>query len=107
MGFNRLETDVELRGDLFAGEPLDNQVQNLVFARRQTTHALPHHRHRTAFPPSSAVQGQGPTDLLQQDVVVERLFQELDGTVLERADRRGNVAIAREHDDGDLDVAFV
>ncbi len=82
VGLDGFEADAELGGDFLAGQPVDDEIENLVFAGRESIEPLPHRLARFLLAAPRVVQFERFANLLQQDFVVERLLQELDGPVL-------------------------
>ena len=80
MRLDRLEAHVEAACDLFTRESLDDVIENLAFARRQAAHPFINEFARPALAAAERIESESLANLFQEDIVVERFFEEFDGS---------------------------
>src|SRR5215469_12024162 len=96
--------DAELGSDLFVEHAGDNHAQNFLLPRTQRIKALAKFRY---FPPllaCLAIVGDRSLNCVEQILSTEGLGQKLHRPCLHRLYRHGDVAMAGDEDDGNVDV---
>src|SRR2546423_795792 len=99
-------TDAELRGNVAVLVAGSDERENLALALRQALEALVGGRARRGRHASLAIDAQRFAQHVQQHGVIDRLFEEIEGAVLERGARGGDIAMSGEHDDRHLNAAL-
>src|ERR1700739_175576 len=98
--------DAELGSDLFVEQAGDNHTQNIPLPGAQRVKALPKFCYFRPLLASGAVAGDRSLNRLQQILATERLGQKLHRACLHGLYRHGNVAMASDKDDRNVDVRF-
>ena len=105
MGFDGLDGDAEVVGDLLVETAVDDALENLLLARRELgeqgfieTAAFLLHVAFTGF-------AEHALDELLEGGLLEGFFDEVDGAALEGVHGHGYVSVARDEDDGQLGLA--
>ena len=102
MEFDGLFAEAEFGGDDFVGLPGDNVIEDFALAVGETTETFASHLARGPIAPGVDVLFEGLIDEIEQGLLLEGLFEEIDGAILERANGGCHVTMAAEKDDGNL-----
>src|SRR4029077_161289 len=98
--------DAKLGSDLFVQQAGDNHVKNFSLPGAQRVKALPKFCYFRSLLASGAVAGDRSLNRLQQILAAEWLGQKLHRACLHGLYGHGNVAVASDEDDGNVDVRF-
>src|SRR5580704_15823926 len=98
--------DAELGSDLFVEQAGDNHTKNFPLPGAQRVKGLPKFCYFRPLLASGAVAGDRSLNRLQQILATERFGQKLHRACLHGLYRHGNVAMAGDEDDGNVDVRF-
>jgi len=98
--------DAQLGSDLFVEQAGDNHAQNFPLPGTQGIKALANFCYFRPLLASVAVAVDRSLNCVQQILSTKRLGQKLHRACLHRLYRHGNVAMAGDEDDGDVEVRF-
>src|SRR5580704_15751208 len=106
MNLDRGFTGSDLGGYLFVEQTGYHKRQDFTLPRCQQFETLADHRDLSLTAPPGTVLFQRDLNRIQQVLVAERLGQELDGSRFHGSHRHGDVAVAGDKDDGNMNTSL-